>query len=174
LRKLGLLPTEDPVAFKEFCRDILSEYAPVGRSEEFIVAEMARLMWRRQNLSTYHLAKQAGYRRSSIYSKLAPPNEYDLSYLLGAKPETRSPEELRMLRKEADEQASTELGAALDLVQIGEVATTDYLERELSLAERLDAMIDKYIKRLLLVRGVKSISPSVPAASSRPRLKTVA
>jgi hypothetical protein len=129
-------------------------------------------MWRRENLSTYRLAAHARASHSSIYSKLAPPyepNEYDLSYLFGTKtkPETRSPEELRILRKQADEQASTELGAVLDLVEIGEIATPDYLERELSLAE-------KYIKRLLLARGVKSISPSVPATSSPPRLKTVA
>lgn len=90
--------------------------------------------------------------------------------MMGYEPETRSPEELRALRKHADEQAKTELGPALELVEIGEVATTDYLLHELSTAERLDGMIDRYLKRLLFVRGLKSLSTPSSAVSSVPRI----
>ena len=51
-----------------------------------------------------------------------------------------------------------ELGPASELVDMGEVATTDYLLNELSITDRLDASIDRYLKRLLMVRGVKSMT----------------
>jgi hypothetical protein len=41
---------------------------------------------------------------------------------------------------------------------MGEEATLDRLMKELEVQERLDAAIDRCIKRLLLVRGVKSMS----------------
>jgi hypothetical protein len=89
---------------------------------------------------------------------------------MGYEPETRSPEELRALRKQADEEAQTELGAALELVEIGDVATTEYLLNELSIAERLDSMIDRCFKRLLFVRGLKSLSSSSSGAPSPSRI----
>ena len=68
--------------------------------------------------------------------------------------ETRSPEELRVLRKQADQEAQTELGPALEFVVAGDVATTDHLLSELSIAERLEDMIDRCLKRLLMVKGL--------------------
>ncbi len=89
-------------------------------------------------------------------------------------PETRSPEELRTLRKIADEEARTELGAAgIELVELGDVATIKYLEKELSIIERVDAMIDRCYKSLLYVRGIKSMASSA-AVVSQPRRLTKA
>jgi hypothetical protein len=51
------------------------------------------------------------------------------------------------------------------LVEIGEAATLDGLMKELASEERLEAMIDRCLKRLLFLRGLKSL-PS--AASSVP------
>ena len=45
---------------------------------------------------------------------------------------------------------------------MGDKVTTDYLFNELEVIDRLDALIDRCIKRLLMVRGVKSITPSGP------------
>ena len=87
--------------------------------------------------------------------------------------ETRSPEELKALRKEADEQAQRELGPALELTKVSDVATPDHLLNELSLIERLDGMIARCLKQLLLARGVKSIS-AAPAEPSQTRLKRIA
>ena len=165
---MALLPVEDRAAYEKFHRDIMTEYKPVGRSEEDIVTNMADLMWRRQNLLTYRIAEYARKKHSSIYDILSPP--FEGMPMMGYEPETRSPEELRALRKHADEQAKTELGPALELVEIGEVATTDYLLHELSTAERLDGMIDRYLKRLLFVRGLKSLSTPSSAVSSVPRI----
>ena len=44
-----------------------------------------------------------------------------------------------------------------ELVEIGEVATTEHLLEELSLMERLDGMFDRCLKRFLFIRGLKSL-----------------
>jgi hypothetical protein len=78
------------------------------------------------------------------------------------------------LRKDADEQVRRELGPVLELIEIGGVATTDHLLEELALIERLDGMIARCLKQLLLVRGVKSILSPASVESSQPRIKRVA
>ena len=170
---LSLLPTEDRAAFEKLHRDIACEFQPAGRSEEIIILNLARLIWRRENLAIYRMASHARGIHSSIYYRLGPPSNIEMP-LLGVEKETRSPEELRALRKEADEKALRELGSVLDLVEIGDVATPDELEKELVLIERLDGMIARCVKQLLLVRGVKSMSSSTPAETSQSKLKNIA
>jgi hypothetical protein len=57
---------------------------------------------------------------------------------------------------------------AVEVVEGWKVAVLSRLLKELEVEERLDAMIDRLIKRLLFVRGLKSITPSevMPSASS--------
>jgi len=69
----------------------------------------------------------------------------------------------------AETQARNELGEQYALVEMGEEATVDCLMKELEVQDRLDSMIDKCLKRLLFVRGLKSIS-SAPAPAPRPRI----
>jgi hypothetical protein len=64
--------------------------------------------------------------------------------------ETRSADELKALRKRADEQAQIELGSAIALVEIGEVVTFGYMEKELAMMERLDAAIARDQKSLFV------------------------
>jgi hypothetical protein len=168
---LTVLPTEDEVAFDELHRDLVAEYNPVGRSEEIIISNLAKLTWRRENLVTYRLAEIVNRRHSSIYFALRPPCPMPLLKLSGV--ETRSPEELKALRKEADEQAQRELGPALELTKVSDIATPDQMLKELSLIERLDGMIARCLKQLLLARGVKSIS-AAPAEPSQTQLKRIA
>lgn len=166
---IGLLPTEDPAEFRKVKQKIFDELALAGPLEEGIGEHMACLLWRMQNLSTYSLADRARERRGLIYAKLCPSNGTMLPLL---QPETRNSEELAALYKSADHQARTELGAAVELVEIGEVATVEYLERELALVERLNGMLTRAFKSLLYVRGIKSMSSS--AAVDQPRLGKVA
>jgi hypothetical protein len=44
-------------------------------------------------------------------------------------------------------------GDAYELAELGEVATVDRLLQDLAVVERLDALIDKCLKRLLFLRG---------------------
>jgi len=162
---MTLLPGEDRVAFEKLHADLIDEFAPNGLLEQDIIAELAHLVWRKRNLSTYHLAKKAKDQYSAIYSILSPAADWPTLI-----PETRSAEEVRVLREKADQRARSELGQALQLVEAGEVTTTEYLLNELSVVERLDSIIDRCIMRLLRVKGLKSLASPSTAASSQPRI----
>jgi hypothetical protein len=169
---IGLLPTEDPVEFEKFKLEISDDYKPVGRSEKIIVEEIACLQWRLQHLSTFGVAMRARNRRSAIYSKLPATGWYPR--LVGfeeAEPDPRSPEELEALRKSVVKEARTELGPAIELAEIGDVATVEHLEKELGIRERLHGMIARLEKRLLYLRGIKSISSSSATSSPQPLLE---
>jgi hypothetical protein len=133
-------------------------------------------MWRRQNLSTYGLAECARREHSRIYACLSPPFEpwvqpFEPLLLSGVQPpKRRSPEELDALREKADKEAQVQLGEALELVEAGDVTKTDHLLNELSIMERLDQMIDRCLKQLLLVKGLKSISSPSAETLRTPRI----
>jgi hypothetical protein len=54
----------------------------------------------------------------------------------------------------------------MELVELGDLVTTDHLLRELSVVDRLDNMIDRCLKRLLFVRGLKSVSTATAQSPS--------
>jgi len=169
----GLLPGEDPAAFKKLHDDLTAEFFPRGAAEDNIVTDLAHLYWRKQNMATYRLAEQARMRRAAIYSKLNALQAPRMPAwgLLEADPMWKSvdpdPEEIRAAQEEADKQAREELAEVQELIDIGKVATVEHLFEELSVMERLDGLIDKCIKRLLMVRGVKSMMIEPP--ESKPR-----
>ena len=57
--------------------------------------------------------------------------------------ETRSPEELEALRKRGEKEVRSALGSAIELVEIGDVVSYEFLEKELAIRERLDVMITR-------------------------------
>ncbi|HEY7248207.1 MAG TPA: hypothetical protein VH678_30455 [Xanthobacteraceae bacterium] len=70
-------------------------------------------------------------------------------------------------RRAADEQARQELGDIHQLIDIGEPATIDGLMKELDVKERLDGMINRCLKQLLMVRGIKSLSSGTSSTAPR-------
>ena len=52
----AVLDGEDPKEFEKLHRDLIAEFAPQGALEDHIIATMARLMWRKENLATNRLA----------------------------------------------------------------------------------------------------------------------
>ena len=142
------MPGEDAAAFRKLHDDLVDELRPNGAVEENIVEDLARLYWRKQNMATYQLAELARRRRSAIFKEKMDTAAALLS---------GSAEEVRGQRELADEQARGELGDdAWGLVEIGEIATVEYLLEDLAVAERLNGLIDRALKRLLFVRGIKS------------------
>jgi hypothetical protein len=161
---IGLLPTESPAKFRKFKKQIFAELNPVGRLEEDIVDEIVRLEWRRQNLFTYDLAERARARHRAIFSSV--PSRYEEPFLLRLPeprphPENPSPEEIEAARKRARD----ELEAAIELVELGDVVTPEHLEKGFAIRDRLDGMIIRTYKKLLYVRGIKSMSSSSGAVS---------
>jgi hypothetical protein len=161
-----LLPGEDPAAFQKLHRALIAEFTPVGAFEEDIVADIAHLMWRKKNLVTFRIAELAQARRDQInYEKVPGPN---LPPLI---PDDMDPAERREAYRAANEQARQELGDTHKLIDIGEPATIDGLMKELDIKERLDGMIHKCLKQLLVVRGIKSLSPA-SSPVSRPQISS--
>jgi hypothetical protein len=162
-----LLPGEDLAAFEKLHRALIAEFAPVGALEEEIVADIARLTWRKQNLATFRIAELAQRRRAQINSEKVPEPDY-----FSAKLEELGPPwggDLAAKRegyRAAEKQARQELGDIYTLIDVGEPATIDGLMKELDIKERLDGAISKCLKQLLMVRGVKSLSPASASAST--------
>jgi hypothetical protein len=160
-----VLPGEDAAAFNKLHDDLVAEFLPHGVFEENIVADLARLCWRKLNMATYRLAERARSRHAEI-SEMSEDRDYDArmeQFVEGGRlgeGEFTTREETRAEKDAVDEQARQELGEAWDLIEVGDVATLDYLLKELSVAERLDGMIDRALKRLLFVRGIKSYQTS--------------
>ena len=150
---LAVLPGEDRAEFEKRHRQLIAEYSPSGPLEHHYVLELARLIWREENLSTFAVAKTA---REPFICAEGSRESYSVR--------TRDLEEIQAAQcaatmKAEEEEARQQLGELYPLVAMGETATIPHLERELDLRERLNEMIAKCIKQLMLAKGLKSISP---------------
>ena len=163
-----LLPGEDRDAFEKLHRDLIAEFAPAGPAEEDIILTMARLLWRKQNLSTYKVVELVKNRWLVIRAKYGPrydPNSPDIISLSSfERKDLRSQDEIRADEKAAEQELRNELGGAMAFVEMGDAITIERLFENLSVIDRLDGMFDRRLKRLLMVRGVKSLSQTATAA----------
>ena len=143
----AVLPGESRAVFERFRQELAADLRPNGAFEEGVVADLARLIWRKENLGIFR------------YAELA-----QCQYVLlqgGRDPDAAD---------DAEEQTVPEkLGDKYRWAEMKRFAPIGYYAEELRLAERLDGMIDRCLKRLLFVRGLKSMSPvSAPAQASTP------
>jgi hypothetical protein len=138
-----LLPNEDGKAFKILHDDLHDDLLPSGPLEEDAVLSIARFVWRKQNMSVYRAESNKRIRFTlNIFDKRLPGE-------IEAANEARDKQPLKVVVPNAE--ASTEMG---------ELVTIERLVKELELIDRLDSLIDRALKRLLMIRGVKSISAS--------------
>jgi hypothetical protein len=170
----GLLPGEDPAASEKLHRDLISEHCPDGPLQEDTVFDIARLMWRKQNLETFRVAEAARNRASAIRSKMipstTPPFDFDFP-LSGISRDWSPPDsaDVKAATEAAEAQARKELGENYKFVEMGELATATQMFADLEVEERLNAMIDKLLKRLWILQASKSPSSTVPS-TTLPRL----
>ena len=61
-----VLPGESRAAFEKLHRGLIAEYAPSGVHEQHIVMNLARLIWRQQNLGTLYIAERAQSRLAAL------------------------------------------------------------------------------------------------------------
>jgi hypothetical protein len=142
-------------------QDLIAEFNPSGALEDDIVATMARLVWRKQHLSTFRIAELARDYCDKLQSEERP--EEPLSFY-GVEHRAQYVADCKAAEQAADERARHELGDSYALVELGDTATVGGLIQGLEVEDRLDSMIDRCLKRLLFVRGLKTL----PAASSSP------
>jgi hypothetical protein len=163
-----ILPGEDAAAFDRLHQKLAAEFNPAGPLEESIVADMAHLMWRKQNLATYQIAPRINEycKQVALKNVVAEPPAYSLS-VPGFDGSPEYQEQLREATRMAERQVRQEIGEIYSLIDIGELATIEGLMDELNVSERLDGLIDKCLKRLLMVRGVKSLSLTSPSAPAK-------
>ncbi len=161
----GILPGENAADFAKLHQELTSELSPTGALEADIVANIARLAWRRRNLATFRMAQLARQRVAKIRQALVP--ETDFGVPPSSDETVQSEATVVEKTREAEAQARNELGELYALAEMSNEATLDQLIKNLEVQERLDAMIDKSLKRLLFIRGLKSLAPG---AASKPAL----
>jgi hypothetical protein len=190
-----LLPGEDTAAFRKLHRDLIADFFPVGTFEKAKIAEIAHLMWRKQNLAIFRAAKRAVERYEEIKREMFPnvttvnvtlfDSNGDLISPSEEETEQKAKEQEAKLRAaqvakektrrqrylDVEEQARRELGDLYELVAIGETATIEGLREELAIQEHLDAQINRCFKQLLNARGIKSL-PSGSASVAMNALPT--
>ncbi len=71
-----LLPNEDAKAFKKLHDDLRNELLPSGPLEEDVVLSIARLLWRKQNMSTYQAVEWTKRKVSEVHTKYGPKNAF--------------------------------------------------------------------------------------------------
>jgi len=172
---IAVLPGEDRAAFQKLHKELIGELAPSGALENDIVTNLARLIWRRRNLGTFRIAELANEHDYRIRRERIPePSKW--TFPMDAVPVFRKGAdraELEAAEEDAENQSRRELGDTYELVEHGGLVTLEQLSSELDMHERLDSMIDRCLKRLLFVRGLKSLSgSSSTASSSRPQALT--
>jgi hypothetical protein len=167
----AVLPGENPAEFDELHQTLIAELAPRGALEEDIVADIARLVWRKKNLTTLRYAEDVravwfGLREKKFYEEFsdAPATpDSPLSML--------SDSERAKVYEGTDaiiDEVRKELGENFRFVEIGDTATVERLLSDLEIEERLDALIDKGLKRLLFLRGLKSLPTASSSAPPQP------
>jgi hypothetical protein len=161
----GILPRENRADFKKLHQSLIAELAPVGALEDDIVATITRLVWRKQNLEIFCLAEVARQFRDAIrHQHLATVDKkYTKDRPLPSVGEVEAAER-KAAYETADREARKQLGDTYELAEMGNEATTYRLFQDLEVEERLNAMIDKCLKRLLFVRGLKSLPTACSSA----------
>jgi len=141
--------------FEELHRGLIAEFTPNGRMEEETVATIARLMWRRQNLAQFEIGQLSNYMAEALQVAIQKADERTTGHFIS------DLKELVEARQRYDKaQGTRKVEALVEFGEVAKKATLNRLIKELDVEERLDAMIDRLIKRLLFVRGLKSITSS--------------
>jgi hypothetical protein len=164
---IGLLPGESP-AVKKHEKAVVDDLGPNGALELDIVLTIARLLWRKQNIATFRLAELVKLRCDQIHDE-----ELESRGIVSRHFQTSEDQAARdEASRAAEKQARSELGDCYKFTE-DDIGTVERLMLDLEVEERIDAVIDKCLRRLLMVRGVKSmgvVPRSVPAQLHKPRV----
>jgi hypothetical protein len=161
-----LLPGEDRTSFEKLHRDVVAEFSPNGPVEEDIILKVASLLWRKKNVQPVRAAGRAWNRYNRIESRLRNEMCKKFGYAYTVSMTEFAPEVERELRRVVDEEARDELGDDYKFIEAGTDQTLGEIMKNFEFEARLDAMIDVCIKRLLHVRGLKSLSVSSSTSSA--------
>lgn len=162
---LTLLPGENRLEFERFRRELFAR--PQGILEEEIVADIARLAWRKRNLGNYELTQL-----TSIVANLLATTRDIAKSKADEEDIINEVDQYKIMSSNTEEKQCTdkliERKKYMKELDLRKMATLEGLLKELDVDERLGAMIDKCLKRLLFVRGIKSVGHSNELPLPRP------
>jgi hypothetical protein len=151
-----ILPGESRGEFEKWHRRIIAELHPMGPLEEQAVDDVARLTWRKRNMLTVRLAERAQRRNAEIrFQRIPTHNEDDEYTKISHRPK---PAVLAAAEEAVRTALQAELGGYAELIEVGERATSTGLMQDLKVEELLDVKIDRTLKRLLHLKGIKSLT----------------
>jgi hypothetical protein len=159
-----VLPTEDPAEFKKLHTELVAELQPSGSLEQDAVFTIAKLTWRKQRLSVFRQAEAADTTLEVL--RMPPPIGVDkVASEYREYCENQSDEEIR----------STAINTILELHAIGELVTIaeftpERFTKDLEIEARVDAQIDRYLKRLFFLKGMKEVTGLDKPRGGQPRL----
>ncbi len=157
----SILPGESAAEFEKLRQGLIIELTPDSALQEETVETIAHATWRRRNLATFRIAERARQRMIQIRNAMVPMDD-------GVPRSDKSDDFDKTFTDKwhaAESKAREELGELYALAEMGEEVTVDGLMRDLAVQERLDAIIDKCLKRLLFLKGLKSLESSTRRGS---------
>jgi hypothetical protein len=161
----GVLPGESLRDFKKLTDELVEKYQPSGPLEYDVVMTMAQVLWRKQNLGTLKVANKMTWRHNQILYDECQRRNIDVGYLEAY----NSKDEEAAAREEAEQVAEAKtrkrFGEKYGLVDV----TLEDIFESIAVEERLDAILDKCIKRLLMLKGVNSMIVAPPSRPAKLR-----
>jgi hypothetical protein len=180
-----VLPTEDPGEFEKLHAGLTAELQPSGSLEHDTVFTIAKLIWRKQRLSIF---RKTEVLRDTLtpYLKLSPPEQLKAGleayrkHLLLRQAQLEADQ---IISKQADAQSEVlkdcdhesvlkltaetkmelinfilDAQAIEQLATIAEFVTPERFTRDVEMEARLDAQIDRQLKRLMFLKGMKEVA----------------
>jgi hypothetical protein len=147
---LGVLPGESAQVFKRLHQSLIDELEPSGPTEYDAVLSLAKSMWRKSRLAIYAQIAEPGT-KADFVDPLQPAFDA-FAAVLKDDPRPTPPEWLAMAKD-----LSADRDQKLQLAKLGEQITPEKLIEEIELAGRLDARIDRLLKRLFQLKAAKQM-----------------
>jgi hypothetical protein len=192
-----VLPGEDAREFEDLVDAVFAEYEPSGPVEEDAARSIASAIWRKQRLSIFLRAQRASALLDGFLE--GRPNDNRKEYfalvltLTDAMSSAKSRDEifkyndmlekvfqeLDIKRRRTSKAANMAFDSQMDeawvdveLAVLGEAISPEQYVKRLELEQRLDAKIDRAVKRLLQLKAMKSVVGIAPQQRALPRAET--
>jgi hypothetical protein len=162
---LGVLPGEKAQEFKRLHQSLIQEYEPSGPTERDAVLSLANCMWRKSRLTIYAQTAAASAKVNDVDPLQAALDAYKAARKArwdpdppsaGEQEESREQQSIPEEETREDDPVKEET-LEQQLAKLGTQITPEKLIEEIELADRLDARIDRLLKRLFQLKTAKQM-----------------
>jgi hypothetical protein len=183
---LGVLPGEDPKEFTRFHQSVIADLDPSGPIECDIVLNLAKCLWRKSRLGIYAVAEAARKEWGQVFAERDTPYwdftfemlkklSRDTKHLMDTleleegtrtavieqlphiEEVNRCIDALPASEGEPDEELMRKELIKCKLASLGDRITIEELIKEIELDARLEARIDRLLKRLYQLKAAKQM-----------------